>query len=176
MSDLTMERLLIVCTILSCVLVVGVYSACPRGWLAVSEDCLMFAKGRLSWIDAAKSCKHYNESVLVTIDSYDKMAQINTISKVLASPTIGMIGFWTGGNDFGIEGVWRWEETNEQISGFTNWAPGSPDGKSAENCMTVGFVPNSTDTFWKDAPCTGHHNYICQFSLNTGGSLVIGRK
>uniref|UniRef100_K1QGH3 Uncharacterized protein n=1 Tax=Magallana gigas TaxID=29159 RepID=K1QGH3_MAGGI len=77
-----------------------------------------------------------------------------------------MIGFWTGGNDFGIEGVWRWEETNEQISGFTNWAPGSPDGKSAENCMTVGFAPNSTDTFWKDAPCSGHHNYICQFRGN----------
>lgn len=82
-----------------------------------------------------------------------------------------MIGFWTGGNDFGIEGVWRWEETNEQISGFTNWAPGSPDGKSAENCMTVGFVPNSTDTFWKDAPCTGHHNYICQFRYMYGAIL-----
>jgi hypothetical protein len=33
--------------------VIGVYTACPRGWVSVGEDCLMFAKGRSSWLDAA---------------------------------------------------------------------------------------------------------------------------
>ncbi|XP_048766459.2 perlucin-like protein isoform X2 [Ostrea edulis] len=156
------------------VVVIGVYTACPRGWIAVGEDCLMFAKGHTSWLDAARSCKHYNRSVLATIDSYEKMSMINTIAKVLASPSIGMSNFWVGGNDFGVEGEWRWEQTNLGIGPFTNWAPGDPNGNSSQNCMLVGFTQNSTETYWKDAPCTGHHNYICQISLFTGSPHLIG--
>nr|XP_022289819.1 lithostathine-1-like [Crassostrea virginica] len=165
----------IVCLLLTSA-AIAVYSSCPRGWLAVGDDCLMFARGHASWVDAARSCKHYNQSVLVTIDSYDKMAQINTIAKVLASPTIGMNGFWTGGNDFGVEGAWRWEETNALIEGFTNWAPGSPDGNSSENCMVVNFNGNSSDTYWKDTRCDTRHNYICQMRLFNGDATIIGRK
>ena len=73
-----------------------------------------------------------------------------------------MNGFWTGGNDFGVEGAWRWEETNALIEGFTNWAPGSPNGNSTENCMVVNFNGNSSDTYWKDTRCDTRHNYICQ--------------
>ncbi|XP_061171286.1 lithostathine-1-like [Saccostrea echinata] len=158
------------------IVLAGVYTSCPRGWTGVGEYCLMFAKDHVTWIDAARKCKQNNNSLLVTIDNYEKMSIIKTISNALASPTIGMANFWVGGNDFGVEGEWRWEETNLRIGPFTNWAPGSPNGNSSENCMLVGFDHNNTDIYWKDARCTTRHNYICQFRLFSGGSNIIGRK
>lgn len=70
------------------------------------------------------------------------------------------IGYWLGGNDYVIEGQWRWSETGTGLGDFTQWGPGYPDGNRTHDCMLQVF--NGETSMWIDSNCAHAHYYICE--------------
>jgi hypothetical protein len=75
-----------------------------------------------------------------------------------------------GANDSGSEGVWRWENNNDQfwmgintgaaVGGFyTNWNTGEPNDSNAnEDCAYL----RSADGKWNDDVCANTVPYVCE--------------
>lgn len=65
---------------------------------------------------------------------------------------------WIGLNDYEIDGVWRWTDT-DTIATFTNWHTGEPNGHTRENCAIIYPVFNYK---WIDENCLARHKPLCE--------------
>ena len=48
-------------------------------------------------------------------------------------------------------GTYRWQESHK-VAEYVNWAPGQPEGATAQNCVWKAYHP--THPGWHDAPCS----------------------
>ncbi|VDI27602.1 Hypothetical predicted protein [Mytilus galloprovincialis] len=71
--------------------------------------------------------------------------------------SIGGGSIWTGGNDQGSEGSWRWTDGSIVHWGETKWWPGEPNDLDGEDCVTA-----SVDG-WNDEGCWRDFNFACQW-------------
>lgn len=67
---------------------------------------------------------------------------------------------WIGGNDFEIEGEFRWSN-GSPISGYTNWYRHNPDNLGFEHC--VHFFKFFFQ--WNDNNCSKKFQSICEKEL-----------
>lgn len=50
------------------------------------------------------------------------------------------------------EGEWEWDHSKEPL-GFTAWAPGRPNGTTAENCLVLSYMYSADYKTWDDRDC-----------------------
>ena len=71
--------------------------------------------------------------------------------------------YWTGGNDFAVQGVYRWAGVDTLlIPTSTNWGWSHEGANSAtERCVAI--VPSGTfDYKWIDLICSRPARFICE--------------
>lgn len=138
---------------------------CGPGWESnpTTQFCYMFVDQPLSWLDALTSCQAY-KGHLVTIES---IQEINYLAGRMQS--MNSIAVWTGANDRGSEGGWKW--VNQKPFAFFNWAPGQPSANAlgqGQDCVAM----FTSSALWDDVDCTTRNGYICEKQGNVPRTTV----
>ncbi|KAG9259802.1 hypothetical protein AMEX_G27387 [Astyanax mexicanus] len=66
---------------------------------------------------------------------------------------------WIGLSDGETEGVWKWVDGSELITGF--WRPGEPNSNGDEDCVTTDIGSDPVNN-WNDYPCNRQLVWICE--------------
>ncbi|CAC5419988.1 unnamed protein product [Mytilus coruscus] len=123
----------------------AVKTECHIGWLHYGYSCYLFSSTKMSWYDAASSCREHGAR-LAEIETQAEDRYIGNIAATLKSCA----------RDDVIEGTFEWSSGTPFI--YTNWHPGEPNdggvGRS-EDCVF-------TDGGWTDQSCDVTNNYICE--------------
>lgn len=113
-----------------------------------------------TWPNAYATCSAMG-ATLVTI--HDNNTQHYLTNKVHTGDEYSWYSFWTGLNDRGSEGGYRWSDGSPL--GYTNWATTEPnDMNGAEDCAEVIILPTwkgYTDK-WNDQSCKSTRPYVCE--------------
>ncbi|XP_053409086.1 macrophage mannose receptor 1-like [Mercenaria mercenaria] len=138
---------------------------CGPGWESnpLTAYCYMFVDQPLSWLDALTQCRAYRGQ-LVSIESSQ---EINYLAARMQS--MNSLAVWTGANDRGSEGGWKW--INGKPFAFFNWAPGQPSGHAlgqGQDCVAM-FTQSA---LWDDVDCTTRNGYICEKQGNVPRTTV----
>jgi len=65
---------------------------------------------------------------------------------------------WLGANDLVSEGNWTWQSAGN-VSNFTNFSPGEPNGGVDENCLAM----TQDNGNWSDINCMYPYSYhLCE--------------
>eukprot|EP01083_Nonionella_stella_P138209 420593_1 len=72
-----------------------------------------------SWSDANKYCIDNYGTTLATFHNEN---DAQDLTKIVQN------GYWVGLSDISTQGVWRWVDSNEQLSTNQYWYPGEPNG------------------------------------------------
>ena len=84
--------------------------------------------------------------------------------------------FWLPFADQKVEGVWHDSYTGNHIqTKYSDWGPGQPNGKRAQNCMEMVMIPGWNGEKaggWNDAPCHSETSCsLCNPSCASGASV-----
>ncbi|XP_049328020.1 CD209 antigen-like protein D [Astyanax mexicanus] len=120
------------------------------GWIYFSSSLYYVSTERKSWTESRNDCRKRG-SDLVIINSREEQVFINTLRK-------GQL-VWIGLSDGETEGVWKWVDGSELITGF--WYPGQPDNYGEEDCVFYGFGSDPVKN-WADYPCNRDLIWICE--------------
>jgi len=116
----------------------------------VSGHCFMFFTGPKTWYDAFTACQSVGPNVhLATLTD----AQQDSVAQMLNGQTLA----WFGYDDRTVEGQWNW--ITSEISGYTDWGTGQPNGGAAQNCAALD--PGLANK-WNDKACTDQYGYLCE--------------
>uniref|UniRef100_A0A3B1K6W4 C-type lectin domain-containing protein n=1 Tax=Astyanax mexicanus TaxID=7994 RepID=A0A3B1K6W4_ASTMX len=66
---------------------------------------------------------------------------------------------WIGLSDGETEGVWKWVDGSELITGF--WYPGEPNSNGDEDCGLYGYGSDPVNN-WADYPCNNQFFWMCE--------------
>merc|ERR1711915_397056 len=112
----------------------------------------------LQWLDAVRHCQD-KEANLVEIFTEYQLDFVRMELDMLDDHEDPK-WWWTGGNDIGREGNWKWLVSSAPVGDFI-WISGFPQGGNSRNCLDL--VPNSYEYMAADSFCTNENLYpICQ--------------
>ena len=102
---------------------------CPVGWSdPFAEYCYLTVMEEMSWGSARSFCKDNQSTAdLVAITSPYENNYVKRIAKNAQDR------LWIGLSDSLAEGSWQWVDDTD-ISRFSGWAEGEPNGDRRENC------------------------------------------
>lgn len=133
---------------------IGTATSCGR--IVDPESCYCAVFIGKSWSDQQAFCRNKNFTLLTLDSKKEEELLVDTFGKDAF--------FWTGANDIGLEGIWVWDTTQQNLYpwaggiGYANWAPGQPDTiPSDEDCMEMNFGLG-----WNDDVCTKLNDAICE--------------
>lgn len=96
-------------------------------WGSFGGSCYKLITTTETWSNAEAYCVNQHSGVLVKIESIEENDFIKT------QFLTGQSDYWIGLSDSVIEGQWKWRD-NSELTGFTNWRSGKPNGSNGENC------------------------------------------
>ncbi|MCM1484850.1 MAG: leucine-rich repeat protein, partial [Faecalibacterium sp.] len=102
-----------------------------------------------SWTDAKATCE-VSGGYLVSINSEEEQMAIEQL--LLFAPTGN---HWIGA--YKADGLWQW--TDGDVLGYTNWAPGEPNGSATTGIM---YYSGSNNYKWDDSNSSSAY-YICEW-------------
>ncbi|XP_049327987.1 hepatic lectin-like [Astyanax mexicanus] len=120
------------------------------GWIYFSSSLYYVSTERKSWSESRNDCRKRG-SDLVIINSREEQVFINTLRK-------GQ-WVWIGLSDAETEGVWKWVDGSELITGF--WDPGQPNNYRDDDCGLYGFGSDPVNN-WADYACNSQFFWICE--------------
>ncbi|XP_049328644.1 CD209 antigen-like protein C [Astyanax mexicanus] len=120
------------------------------GWIYFSSSLYYVSTERKNWTESRNDCRKRG-SDLVIINSREEQVFINTLRK-------GQ-WVWIGLSDGETEGVWKWVDGSELITGF--WRLGQPNNHGNEDCVFYGFLSDPVKN-WADYPCNQQLIWICE--------------
>ncbi|XP_049327984.1 CD209 antigen-like protein D [Astyanax mexicanus] len=124
--------------------------AAREGWIYFNSSLYYVSSEEKSWTESRNDCRERG-SDLVIINSREEQVFINTLRK-------GQ-WVWIGLSDGKTEGVWKWVDGSELITGF--WFPGEPNSKGDEDCGLYGYGSDPVNN-WADYPCNNQFFWICE--------------
>lgn len=132
-------------------------------------SCYTFHVEAVSWYDAAVACRRQGASVsLVTVQSLDEQKfLIQAIKNSTALSLAGQSGFYTGGNDERVEGMFDWTDSGTPYHTiYSNWKSGQPNNVAGDqNCLLLQYP--ELDFQWGDVDCDEKHPFICETKYPT---------
>ncbi|XP_049327986.1 CD209 antigen-like protein E [Astyanax mexicanus] len=120
------------------------------GWIYFNSSLYYVSSEWKSWTESRNDCRKRG-SDLVIINSREEQVFINMWTKGQA--------VWIGLSDGETEGVWKWVDGSELITGF--WYPGEPNGYGYEDCGLYIFGSDPVNN-WADYPCNSQYFWICE--------------
>jgi len=133
---------------------------CHGEWLEVpTHGCFLFKLDvERKWLDAQKFCEDRG-GYLPEITDSDLQMTLNGMSHLLG----GGKDIWTGGNDNGSEGEWRWLHSGRAID-ETFWytTDGCPRDSNEYNCISFYNARVDYRQSWCDYSCDNKFHIICQ--------------
>ncbi|XP_049328201.1 CD209 antigen-like protein E [Astyanax mexicanus] len=120
------------------------------GWIYFSSSLYYVSTEEKSWSESRNDCRKRG-SDLVIINSREEQNFINTLRKDQ--------WVWIGLSDGETEGVWKWVDGSELITGF--WRTGEPNSYGDEDCGLTDIVSDPVKT-WADYPCNRQFVWICE--------------
>ncbi|XP_049327976.1 CD209 antigen-like [Astyanax mexicanus] len=120
------------------------------GWIYFSSSLYYISSEYKIWSESRNDCRKRG-SDLVIINSREEQDFINTLRK-------GQL-VWIGLSDGETEGVWKWVDGSELITGF--WYPGQPNIKGDEDCVTNDISSDLVNN-WNDYPCNRQLFWMCE--------------
>ncbi|XP_049327979.1 C-type lectin domain family 17, member A [Astyanax mexicanus] len=133
-----------------CFCVSSIDKAVRDGWIYFSYSLYYVSTEYKSWSESRNDCKKRG-SDLVIINSRVEQVFINTLRKGQR--------VWIGLSDAETEGVWKWVDGSELITGF--WRPGEPNSNGDEDCGLYGYGSDPVNN-WADYPCNNQEKWICE--------------
>ncbi|XP_049327983.1 C-type lectin domain family 4 member M-like [Astyanax mexicanus] len=124
--------------------------AARDGWIYFSSSLYYVSTEKKIWSESRNNCRKRG-SDLVIINSREEQVFINTLIKDQK--------VWIGLSDGETEGVWKWVDGSELITGF--WYPGEPNSYGDEDCGLYGYGSDPVNN-WADYPCNTHFFWICE--------------
>uniref|UniRef100_A0A3B1KCI4 C-type lectin domain-containing protein n=1 Tax=Astyanax mexicanus TaxID=7994 RepID=A0A3B1KCI4_ASTMX len=123
------------------------------GWIYFSSSLYYISTEEKSWTESRNDCRKRG-SDLVIINSREEQDFINTLRKDQ--------WVWIGLSDGEREGVWKWVDGSELITGF--WRPGEPNSLGEEDCAITDISSDPVNT-WNDYPCNRQLVWICEMRI-----------
>lgn len=79
----------------------------------------------------------------------------------------GQSGFYTGGNDERVEGMFDWTDSGAPYHTiYSNWKSGQPNNVAGDqNCLLLQYP--ELDFQWGDVDCDEKHPFICETKYPT---------
>ena len=71
---------------------------------------------------------------------------------------VGKLDWWTGANDIGSEGSWKWQSSLDSVGSYVLYG-NEPNNGAASDCM---YLNDGYEYLGADAPCTNRYHPICQ--------------
>ncbi|KAG9259768.1 natural killer cells antigen CD94-like [Astyanax mexicanus] len=124
-----------------------------QGWRIFNTSLYYVSTEKKNWTESRNDCNQ-RQSGLLIINSKEEQEFI--ITNLSSSPV------WIGLSDGESEGVWKWVDRSNLITGF--WYAGEPNGNRKENCVIYGFVSDPVKN-WADFSCNNQFMWICERSL-----------
>uniref|UniRef100_A0A3B1IDJ3 C-type lectin domain-containing protein n=1 Tax=Astyanax mexicanus TaxID=7994 RepID=A0A3B1IDJ3_ASTMX len=121
-----------------------------NGWIYFSFSLYYRSTEKKNWTESRDDCRK-NGSDLVIINSREEQVFINRLKK---GPQV-----WIGLSDAETEGVWKWVDGSELITGF--WRTGEPNSNGDEDCVTTDIGSDPLNN-WNDYPCNRQLVWICE--------------
>ena len=115
----------------------------------------LFVTTPKTWEEAQARCKLRGYE-LVTIDNASEEAFLDGQEAAL-----GLVNWWIGYNDRGIEGTWMWANGS---STHTNWYPGEPNDYLGEDCAVDRYAYGNgfSNSQWNDFNCGDLNPFVCE--------------
>ena len=132
--------------------------ACLAQWVSFGGSCYKLITTTETWSNAEAYCMNQQSGVLVKIESTEEN---DFIKRQFLT---GQSDYWIGLSDSVSEGQWKWRD-NTELTGFTNWKSGEPNGGNGENCGGIRMGTHdgvSYDGEWHDDICWEVKGYICE--------------
>ncbi|XP_049328649.1 CD209 antigen-like [Astyanax mexicanus] len=123
------------------------------GWIYFSSSLYYISTEEKSWTESRNDCRKRGAD-LVIINSREEQDFINTLRKDQ--------WVWIGLSDGEREGVWKWVDGSELITGF--WRPGEPNSLGEEDCAITDISSDPVNT-WNDYPCNRQLVWICEMRI-----------
>ncbi|XP_049328198.1 CD209 antigen-like [Astyanax mexicanus] len=120
------------------------------GWVYFSSSLYYVSSEEKSWTESRNDCRKRG-SDLVIINSREEQDFINVWRKCQ--------WVWIGLSDGETEGVWKWVDGSELITGF--WKTGEPNSYGEEDCGLCGYGSDPVNN-WADYPCNSQFFWICE--------------
>ncbi|XP_049328648.1 CD209 antigen-like [Astyanax mexicanus] len=120
------------------------------GWVYFNSSLYYVSNEKKNWTESRDDCRERG-SDLVIINSREEQVFINTLIKDQK--------VWIGLSDGETEGVWKWVDGSELITGF--WKTGQPDNYEDEDCGLYGYGSDPVKN-WADYPCNNQYFWICE--------------
>ncbi|XP_048738440.1 perlucin-like protein isoform X2 [Ostrea edulis] len=158
-----MRRLFTLVTFL--ILLQGVTSECPLGWVFHGSSCYLFVYHHKDWTAAEDDCKSQN-SYLVNIGDGAENEFLRTVLHVQENEE----DFWIGATDAIVEGGWRWMPHFDKID-YNDWIPGQPNDNHNQDCMQL---YHAVQYHWDDDHCEEQKYFICEKENPSEELQVIG--
>jgi len=131
-------------------------TACDGDWYEIPlHGCFLFEDTYMSWYEAQSFCEK-NDGYLAEITDAELHATVTTFMKML----FGGINAWSGGNDIGNEGTWKWIHSGKNIT-QAFWESGRPTDNEYDNCLRMQNWSHYPDT-WYDNNCDTEIYVVCQ--------------
>uniref|UniRef100_A0A3B1JPZ6 C-type lectin domain-containing protein n=1 Tax=Astyanax mexicanus TaxID=7994 RepID=A0A3B1JPZ6_ASTMX len=124
-----------------------------QGWRIFNTSLYYVSSEMKSWTESRNDCKKRGSDPLM-INSREEQVFINTLRKDQM--------VWIGLSDGETEGVWKWVDGSELITGF--WRPGEPNSYGDEDCVITGYGSDPVKN-WADFSCNNQFMWICERSL-----------
>ncbi|XP_049328045.1 asialoglycoprotein receptor 1-like [Astyanax mexicanus] len=118
--------------------------ASEEGWVNFNFSLYYVSTEKKIWNESRDDCRERGSDLLM-INSREEQDFINTL--------IEDQKVWIGLSDGETEGVWKWVDGSELITGF--WLPGEPNIYGDEDCVI-------NEWNWADYPCNRQFNWICE--------------
>ncbi|XP_049328654.1 CD209 antigen-like protein D [Astyanax mexicanus] len=128
----------------------GLEKTAGEGWSYFSSSLYYVSTEEKIWTESRNDCRKRG-SDLVIINSREEQVFINRLRK--------RQWIWIGLSDGETEGVWKWVDGSELITGF--WKTGQPNNYRNADCVFYGFGSDPVKN-WADYPCNSDLIWICE--------------
>jgi len=142
------------------------------GWLTSPDHvvCYKVLTEGMPWSVASRHCASLSPGGHLAFVTSEH--QQETIGSLIADHP-GRV-WWIGGEQVGKRWLWKSHATDGTVSGswpmkYKNWAPGEPNNRGRERCMTM------MDWFWWDGRwnndnCANEHSFVCASDAPRGSA------
>uniref|UniRef100_A0A3B1INW3 C-type lectin domain-containing protein n=1 Tax=Astyanax mexicanus TaxID=7994 RepID=A0A3B1INW3_ASTMX len=121
-----------------------------QGWRVFNTSLYYVSTEMRSWNRSRNYCRKRGSDLLIINSKEEQEFIIKNLSSSRA---------WIGLSDSETEGVWKWVDGSELITGF--WRTGEPNSYRNENCVITGYGSDFMKN-WADFPCSDRFFWVCE--------------